>query len=348
MIVEQIEGLHRDEGLTYREACLRESVNYASFMRWRGRCGAGEEPVSRPGPQKVEPLDLDALREQVRTMRHGRRRTAGTGELYEQYRDRISRRDLNQVVREARDFKRRERDTIYHKVTWRMPRLIWALDDTEYQPDKNYPKAYLHNVQDLSSRYKFEPMVGLRLASGEEVAMNLERLFRTHGPPLFIKRDNHGNLNHHRIEEVLARFGVIPINSPFRTPRYNGGIEHAQGEIKSRLVERVGQPTAFLAIQAELDVQAINHSPRPCLHRRSSCEVFTAAADAGRVYTKRKRREVYDEIRTKMLELIETEDYDARMAWRLSVETWLLENGFITVSKKGKVLPSFPENRSHK
>ena len=66
-----------------------------------------------------------------------------------------------------------------------------------------------------------------------------------------------------------------------------------------------------------------------------------------RAYTRPKRKEVYDWIKTKTLDLLEECCYDADMAWRLAVETWLLENGFITVSGNPNVLPHFDENRSH-
>jgi hypothetical protein len=333
MMVEQIEQLHHQEGLTYRKACEREGVSHTNFIRWRQRHEAGREPASPPGPHKVEPLELDGLREEVRTLRHGRHRTAGTGELYEEHRDAISRRDLTRLVREAREQKHRDRNRIHSQVRWLMPRLIWALDDTEYRPEPDYPKAHLHNVQDLGSRYKFEPIVGLSLASGEEVAMHLRILFRQHGPPLFLKRDNKGNLNHHDIRQLLGEFFVIPVNSPLHYAPYNGGIEHAHGEIKEKLRSHAQKPMAFLAIQAELDIQAINHRRRGCLRNRTACQVFTEAGDLARVYTRRKRKEVYDWIENKTLELIGTKDYDADEAWRRAVQTWLLDHHFIALTK---------------
>jgi len=346
-MVEHIEKLRRAEGLAYRTLCSREGIPHTDFVRWRGHIQAGEAAVERPGPKKVKPLDLDALREQVRWLRHGRKRTAGTGELYQEHRQAISRRDLQELVQEERRRQNRERDRVYHEVSWRVPRLIWAMDDTEYRPDQAYPKAYLHNVQDLGSRFKFEPLVGLALARGEDVAAHLADLFEGHGPPLFLKRDNHGNLNHGRVDELLETFLVIPVNSPCYYPQYNGAIEKAQREIKARLSQRPPMPSAFLAIQAGLDVHALNHRPRPCLGHRTPCQVFAAGRELAHSFTRRKRREVYDWIREKTLELIEQERYDADAAWRMAVETWLLDHGFIAVSNRRKVLPHFPENQVH-
>jgi len=347
MIVERIEGLHAAEGLSYRTLCAQEGLGYASLMRWKERVARGVTIMERPGPKKVQPLDLEALREEIRLLRHGRKRSAGTGELYRRQRDRISHRDLEGLVAEERQRKHQERNRIYHEVIWKVPRLVWAMDDTEYHPDPDYPKAYLHNVQDLGSRYKFEPLVGLALANGEAVAAHLAELFDAHGAPLFLKRDNGKNLNHTLVDQLLQAYLVIPLNSPCYYPQYNGGIEVAQREIKERLSQRPQLPSAFLAIQAELDIQALNHRPRPCLGHRSACQLFSAGKDLVCMFDRRKRREVYEWIRQKTLDLIAKEGYKDDAAWRLAVETWLLDNGFIAVRKQRKVLPSFPEHRSH-
>ena len=89
------------------------------------------------------------------------------------------------------------------------------------------------------------------------------RQFRHHGAPLFLKRDNGGNLNHHLVDELLGEYLVIPINSPCYYPQYNGGIERGQGDIKACLRQHDDLPHGFLGIQAEIDIQALNHRRRP-------------------------------------------------------------------------------------
>jgi hypothetical protein len=347
MMVQHIEDLQKAEGLSYELLCVREGIPYGSFRRWQRRINRQEPVLRRPGPAKVQPLDFEELRAEIQALRHGRKRTEGTGQLHQRYSGAISRRDFRALVEEEHRKKARERNRVYNQVTWLVSRLIWATDDTEYRPDKAYPKAYLHNVQDLASRYKFEPWVGLHLPKGEDVAAHLAELFETHGPPLFFKRDNGGNLNHRIVEELLAAFLVIPINSPCYYPQYNGGIEAAQREIKARLARRADQTSPFLAIQAGLDVHALNHKRRRCLRRRSSCQVFASGIDFARTFTRPKRKEVYEAIKEMTLELTDVHGYDAHDAWRLAVETWLLDNRFITVSKKRKVLPGFPGNTVH-
>jgi hypothetical protein len=81
------------------------------------------------------------------------------------------------------------------------------------------------------------PLPVLSEPCGEEIAGHLSRHFSRFGPPLFIKRDNAGNLNHTSVNEVLEEHMVIPINSPYYTPSYNGAIEHCQGEFKTWLIQ---------------------------------------------------------------------------------------------------------------
>ena len=337
MVVELIEQMHADEKLDYRAACSRAGVSYSSFKRWRRRCIDGEEPARRPGPAKVEPVDMDLLIKQIQAMHHGRRRTEGTGELYREHKDRISRRDLTQLVRTEREEWKKRKAEQQNRIRWHVPRLVWAMDDTEFRPDPLYPKAYLHNIQDLGSRYKFGALVGLQLACGEEVVAHLAELFNRHGPPLFLKRDNGGNLKHHEVDRLLSAALVLPLNSPYRYPQYNGGMERAQGEIKETLSRHVKAPSAFLAIQAEMDIQELNHKPRADMNNRTPCRVFASGEDYARSFTRRKRKEVYENIKGKMLELIAAGGYKADAAWRRAVMEWLTEHRFITVIKQGKV-----------
>lgn len=333
MIVELIEQMHAGEGLSCRALCERSGISYRSFLRWRRRCIDGEAPVSRPGPAKVEPVDMELLVKQVQAMHHHRHRTEGTGDLYREHREQISRRDLSELVRKEReDRKRRKAEQQYH-IHWHVPRLVWAMDDTEFRPDPRYPKAYMHNVQDLGSRYKFGALVGLHLACGEDVVAHLSELFSRYGPPLFLKRDNGGNLNHHGVDDLLQSAMVLPLNSPRHYPQYNGSMERAQQEIKGALARHVKKPSAFLAIQSEMEIHEMNHNPRADLGNRTPCSVFESGKDHARIYTRRKRREIYENIREKTLVFADREGYDADRAWRLAVRTWLQENRFITVSR---------------
>ena len=214
--------------------------------------------------------------------------------------------------------------------------------------------ARRHQVQDLASRYKFPPWVGARIL-GATVAQRLEALFRQYGPPLVLKRDNGGNLNQQAVDEVLARHLVMPLNSPPHYPPYNGGMEHAVGELKGPLVAqlRASGPISPAEVQkrAELLAHELNHRPRPSLQGAVACRVFQDARAALKPYTLRKRREVFEAINDLTQMLLQAQGVctqrQADTVRRLAVETWLQSNGVITITQHKRVSPIFPEKIAH-
>jgi transposase InsO family protein len=87
-------------------------------------------------------------------------------------------------------------------IEWLTPGIVWAMDFTRYDLGIR-GRIYLHNTQDLGSRYKFSPMAG-GYPVGEEVAGYLSEKIDRNGAPLVLKRDNEGNMNHLAINEVLS------------------------------------------------------------------------------------------------------------------------------------------------
>jgi hypothetical protein len=110
-------------------------------------------------------------------------------------------------------------------VRWLRADLAWAIDGLHHR------SCHVQHLQDLCSLYKFAPMTTGYLPFGEEIAGHLERHLTWFGPPLFIKRDNGGNLNHRAVNNLLQELMVIPINSPCCSPRYNGANEHSFSEL---------------------------------------------------------------------------------------------------------------------
>lgn len=210
-------------------------------------------------------------------------------------------------------------------LTWHVPGSVWSLDDAKLVRFDDHP-LHLHQVQDMASRYKFTPLVGQQVL-GETVALQLEQLFERHGPPLVLKRDNGSNLNHQVVDEVLRRYLVEKI------------LDH--GSIAESPVE----------LWAEVLAHDLNHSSRSCLHGQVACQVFHSAKSAMKVYTRRKRREVFDWINelTSLLIRVWTVSTprQAETARRLAVETWLQRNGLITVTQTQKVLPLFLPKFAH-
>jgi len=334
------------DSLSYRTLCRCSPAAYPSVMRWKGRMRRGELVLMKPGPKKVEPFDLDALRIEVEALSHCRKRTHGTGKLYQRYADSISRRDLQEMISSERIRVNWERRGSVKHLAWNVPCVVWAIDDTE-DSEMIDGKISLNAVRDMASRYELPPAVSERILHGEEVAEHLEELFKEYGPPLFLKRDNGGNLNHNAVDQVLSKHLVIPLNSPVRYPQYNGCRERGQDEMKTYMRSRLPFPeSARLQHIRSLAVHAahiLNHRSKRSLAGRTPCEMFSQGRPAMKQYDRRKRKEVYDWIRDTAMAIMERLDGDGpkafQKAWRTACEIWLQRSGVLTVSVQGKVLP---------
>jgi transposase InsO family protein len=286
-------------------------------------------------------------------LQHGRQRSRGAGRLYRQYQNQISRRDLQALMETVRRELAHQHQAELRHITWQVPGLVWSLDDAELVRLADH-KLYLHQVQDLASRYKFTPWGGEQVL-GETVAVHLEQLFLQHGPPLVLKRDNGSNLNQQAVDEVLARYLVMPLNSPHHYPPYNGGMECAVREMKTPLVEKIlaGGPPSESQVQAWAEVLAheLNHRSRGCLDGHIACRVFQDARPALQAYTLRKRREIFDwinELTQAFIQVLAVHtQHQVETARRRAVETWLQTNGVIIITQNKKVLPIFPEKTAH-
>ena len=347
MFVQQLCRLHEHTRQPYRPLCRSIPVAYSSFMRWKGRAERGEPLLQQPGPRPVGPLDLDALRARLRELKHGAHRSHGAPALYAAHRAHISRRAFQQLLEQTRHEVHRERQAEQQRVQWNVPGAVWSIDPTELVVERDglRQKLRLLPVLDLASRYKFAPLINTRL-NGEAVAGRLEQLFHSFGPPLVLKRDNGSDLNHHTVDEVLARWRVIPLNSPPHYPPYNGGMERAQRELKDALRPQllVGNAATYTGLAA-LTVHDLNHRPRRCLRGHTACEMFAGAKHHRRGYTARQRKDAFDWISELAMNLMLEQPARTRghadAAWRQAVETWLQQHGIITISEP-KSVTQFP------
>jgi transposase InsO family protein len=193
----------------------------------------GQTIIEKRGRKALPPMDYQQVRTEIRNLKHGKKRTAGTEALRDKYRGIISRSKLNELIAEVREEIKTKRSENMTHITWMCPHMVWSMDDFQYI--FKGIKFYVHQVQDLTSKYKFDPIVSAEPVKGEEVAGNLKKLFKQYGAPLFMKRDNGSNLNHSAVIDILQEFRVIPLNNPAYYPQFNGSMERAQGETKQQI-----------------------------------------------------------------------------------------------------------------
>ena len=342
-IVEEIKGR---TGMPYGMICRAMRIPLATLGRWRWRRKENHPLLNRPGPKKVEPFDPSILDAEIQLLGHGKKRSAGVTKLYGRYQGSLSRRELSQMVGQVRQEVTADHRKNLRWIEWLVPGVVWAMDVTEENLGMA-GKIHLQNTQDLGSRYKFPPLSG-ECPVGEEIAGYLSEKFFRFGPPLFLKRDNGGNLNHGAVNGVLAEFFVLPLNSPTYYAPYNGAIEESQRELKACLREKLipdppGSENRTIAVYAEVAAHDLNHRLRPCLNGKTSCQVFFSPGERP-VFSKLERREIYDILRERVERILVSMnqfDKSAReAAWRIAVEFYLQSKGFIKMHIPQKVSPN--------
>ncbi len=114
----------------------------------------------------------------------------------------------------------RDGSAIVHSANtpWNQPNLAWAIDATEYGRDQSGRKLFVVAIIDLASRHHFEPFVTFN-PRAEDVTGHLRKIFRRHGPPLLLKRDNGSPFKNASLDALLAGACVIPLNSPAHYPQ---------------------------------------------------------------------------------------------------------------------------------
>ena len=328
-----------------RLVCSAMSISSSNARRWLSRLRNGEPLINQRGPKVFTPEDMnEAIRNDIRGLRHGYHRSYGTQAMYRKYRGNISIRSLDKLVKQTR------RDVIAvsrknnKQVSWYRSGLVWAMDDTEVTSNAETGKITLHQIRDLASRYVFPPIESKNVPDGKMVAENLDRLFKRHGAPLFVKRDNAGNFNNPFVDAVLAKYGAMPLNSPPAYPKYNGAEERGQGELKTELKRHLagveGWTLDSIAPFAHAAAGDLNHMNRKVLKGSHACHVH---ATTSITFTMNERKKIYAWIMNRRESILESggKSVSPETAWRVAAVRWLSENELINITAAEKVSPCF-------
>jgi len=159
---------------------------------------------------------------------------------------------------------------------------------------------------------------------------------------LFLKRDNGSPFNCQSVADVMARFGVLPLNNPPHFPRYNGAQEKGIRDLKAALDQRqqhTGNVPKDLALAVEVTAHELNHRSRRCLKGRTACAVWNDGNQHLR-WTHRQRQTIFRLLLTQFGAIVGKTTNGRQLkpatAWRVTVETWLRCQGLITVHQNQK------------
>lgn len=337
------EALQDKLGCSARAICGGLALPYRTFLRWRVRQHRDVPVVQPPGPKKINPLPLAELQSRVAGLTHRDHRTFGAPALARELDERVSTREVAGCVAAHRRQQRRVQRHSFQRIEWTAPNVAWSLDGSDTRADDRHVKLRFVAFQDLASRYRFEPLFALSL-EGRGIAAHLDLLFHRHGAPLFLKRDNGSNLNSVEVNEVLARHGVIPLNSPAYCPRYNGAMENGIGQFKKHLLPCLVTPSSWnletVHPLGRAMVVELNAQPRRCLHGQPAAAVFHADP---RSWTRRFRQNTFQWIETRWRATVAQMEQPNRRqvatAWRTEAVAWLRCQGLIRCSGTENVLP---------
>ncbi len=155
------ENFQKQTGLKARQLGLRLGVPRSTWQRWHRRGKRDEALLQKPGPKKLGPLAFAQVGLEIQGLRHGLKRSRGTGALYEQHRESLSRRELAVKVKEERQKHNRQKRRNKRRIEWKQPNLVWAIDGTQYARDAQGQLLWVHPIKDLASKYQFEPLTSL-------------------------------------------------------------------------------------------------------------------------------------------------------------------------------------------
>jgi len=336
-LLEQLEQGRRE--FSWQELCEQLlPYPYSSIMRWKARAAAGLPLIEQAGPKKKEPINIQIIKARIESLDHGRRRTQGTTALYQEIADQISRRDLQELVREER--KNRLEDM--KRVQWLKAGMAWSMDTTEYGP----LKTKITPLRDLGSKYQLPPPLVEPRENGQKIASYLDIQFRKHGPPMFIKRDWGSPLNCAEVDAVLENHRVLPLNSPPGYPQYNGSAERTMQDLQAELdrlqMEKM-MAGAPLILEAQLATHNLNHRRLRSLNGSTPCHFHHDPKT--RLWLQRPFRDrIFREIIEQYCQIAQCMPDRNRhrmdAAWRRLVESWLRCQGWIIVRENSQQKPN--------
>ncbi|WP_092226437.1 hypothetical protein [Desulforhopalus singaporensis] len=134
---------------------------------------------------------------------------------------------------------------------------------------------------------------------------------------------------------------MLPLNSPCYYPKYNGAVEHGQGEMKLNLKKKYNGVNTFMEFTrcVELAAHDLNHIPRRKFGRENACRRFF---DRPRFnYSKRKVKVVFLWIYKRAIDIVKKakKNLTPDAAYRSACQIWLMKNNIFSISENGEMLP---------
>ena len=140
---------------------------------------------------------------------------------------------LEYLLRDHRRQFQAEHRLVVETLHWGRPGAVWAIDHSQPPRPIEGRYAQILAIRDLASgmQIAWSPVVD---ATAEEALPVLESLALQYGPPLVLKSDNGSAFKSESFTTWLDEWGIVPLLSPVRMPRFNGSCEAGIGAAKRR------------------------------------------------------------------------------------------------------------------
>ncbi|NLF32537.1 MAG: transposase family protein [Planctomycetes bacterium] len=221
-------GWLKRQGHSGAQAARRLGVQPRTLGRWSRNWRCRQMPVTLRGrPQRMtDPLMPVVLRQHLEAMGPA----TGLPTLRALFPD-VTRSALQDALRSYRHQWHREHTLVTEHLQWLVAAAVWASDFSAADAPIDDCYGHLLLCRDLASHYQLahQPAV---TPDGRTAVAVLEMLFHIHGAPLVLKTDNGSPFICEAFLALLNAWGVIPLLSPPRTPRYNGAVEAGGGALK--------------------------------------------------------------------------------------------------------------------
>jgi hypothetical protein len=190
----------------------------------------------------------------------------------------LARAELDDLLKGYRRCWRAANPRLLHRLHWRRPGAVWAIDFAEAPALIDGRYGYMLAVRDLASGQTllWQPV---EAPTAEVVVTELLMLFTLHGAPLVLKSDNGSAFIADALRWELQRWGVGPLFSPARCPEYNGAIEASIGGLKRRTERQCllhGHPGVWTSAAVEAARREANRAQPKRLKGQAPEQVWEA------------------------------------------------------------------------
>jgi transposase InsO family protein len=243
-------------------------ISPATYYRWRKNVTGTRK---KPGPEGPPPEILDAMRDEVKTLRHVKRRTYGVDYAFDLFSGIIPRRVIQETINEERLKKNRRERRNMLRYEFIAPQLAWSADFIKVNP-----AGEVLRVQDERSRC----VLGFEMKdpwTDIEVTRFVHQAIQRYGAPMFFKHDLGSVFTSGVFQAMLraARVMALP-NPPYYAP-FNGKHERTNGSVRQWLLPLMAQFPTKEEIAAEMREALVDHNEdrrKDALGKRTPKDVY--------------------------------------------------------------------------